>query len=135
MKNKFLLFFLILTGTVFSFYHPITAFSQEQNSPLPAVQDTSVPDQTDEPLFDQQEALNHYKEGIKSYQKRKYRNAISELEKAIDINPDYKEAYYLLGYSYYKEGQMDPSRDAFNQAYELDRRYSPAGRYSPVAPK
>jgi len=80
---------------------------------------------SDEPLFDNQEAALHYQQGTKLYQKRRYAGAVEELEKAIEINPDYKEAYYLLGYAYYKEGKIDLSREAFNQAYELDPKYSP----------
>ncbi len=80
---------------------------------------------SDEPLFDNQEAALHYQEGVSLYKKRSYSKAVEEFEKAIEINPDYKEAYYLLGYAYYKEGKMDLSREAFNQAYELDPKYSP----------
>ncbi len=79
----------------------------------------------DEPLFDDKEAGGFYHQGLKWYQKRDYRQAVSELEKAVDIKPDYTEAYYLLGYAYYKEGKMDLAREAFNQAYELDHHYAP----------
>jgi tetratricopeptide (TPR) repeat protein len=79
----------------------------------------------DEPLFDDKEAGEFYNQGLKWYQKRDYQHAVSELEKAVEIKPDFKEAYYLLGYAYYKAGKMDLARDAFNQVYELDRQYAP----------
>ncbi|MBI1823194.1 MAG: tetratricopeptide repeat protein [Nitrospirae bacterium] len=80
---------------------------------------------SDEPLFDNQEARLHYQEGVQWYQKKSYEKAINALEKAVEANPEYKEAYYLLGYAYYEKGKMDLSREAFNQAYELDPLYSP----------
>jgi tetratricopeptide (TPR) repeat protein len=79
----------------------------------------------DEPLFDNQEALQLYQEGVKWYQKKNYAKAIEALDRAVEVNPEYKEAYYLLGYAYYKSGKMEQSREAFNQAYELDANYSP----------
>lgn len=141
MKKLKFLFILIFTGAAFSLISP-QAFSQEQSAPPSTVQEPPAPprpdenrlnsentqnqaETSDEPLFDQQEASNHFKTGVTFYRNRNYKNAISEFEKAIEVNPDYKEAYYLLGYAYYKEGKMAPSREAFDQAYELDHRYTP----------
>ena len=143
MKKFYFSTILVLAGMILALYS-LQALSQEQNTSQPLTPETekSVPAQTDdpqtdlnesedpmqtsdEPLFDQKEALIHFKKGVERYQKRNYKDAVSELEKAIGINPDYKEAYYLLGYAYYKEGKMEPSRNAFNQAYDLDNRYSP----------
>jgi Tfp pilus assembly protein PilF len=95
-------------------------FADEASAPENAQSEAS-----DEPLFDTHEATLHYQQGVSLYQKRSYSKAAEELDKAIEINPDYKEAYYLLGYAYYKEGKIDLSREAFNQAYELDPKYSP----------
>ncbi|MHB8482482.1 MAG: tetratricopeptide repeat protein [Nitrospiria bacterium] len=141
MKNFKFLFILIFAGTVFSLISP-QVFSQEQNTTRSPAQGSPAPPQSDEgqmnpqstdsqeetsdePLFDQQEASNYFKKGATFYRNRNYKNAIAEFEKAIEINPDYKEAYYLLGYAYYETGKMEPSRKAFEQAYELDHRYSP----------
>lgn len=95
-------------------------FADETSTP-----ENSQSEVSDEPLFDNHEATLHFQKGVSLYKKRSYSKAAEELEKATEINPDYKEAYYLLGYAYYKEGKIDLSREAFNQAYELDPKYSP----------
>ncbi|HXN06333.1 MAG TPA: tetratricopeptide repeat protein [Nitrospiria bacterium] len=97
-----------------------------QNNPAgpDALMDQST-EEKDEPVFDLKEATLHLKAGLKWYYQKKYLKAASEFEKAVEINPEYKEAYYYLGYSYYKMGNLDASRDAFNQAYELDSRFTP----------
>lgn len=100
-------------------------FSPPLDAAEGSLTENAQPEVSDEPLFDNQEAALHYQQGVGHYQKRSYAKAVEELEKAVEINPDYKEAYYLLGYAYYKEGKIDLSREAFNQAYELDPKYSP----------
>ena len=120
MKNRIL---LIVFGFLASFlwlayWCPAGKAEMNPVSPAPA-------ENLEEPLFDNGEATLHFQKAVKLYQKKGYAGAIAELEQAIEINPDYKEAYYLLGYAYYKVGKMDRSRESFNQAYELDPKYSP----------
>jgi len=119
MKLIFSLTFPFLLGLFFLFFTPHLLIAADGS---PESVRTEVPE---EPLFDDQLAAVYYQKAVQLYQKRNYSKAIDELEKAIEINPDQKEAYYLLGYAYYKEGKMNLSRDAFNQAYKLDPKYTP----------
>ena len=79
----------------------------------------------EEPLFNEKEARDHRNAGLKWYYKKNYKKAVAEFEIAVEINPDDKEAFYYLGYAYYKEDNLEASRNAFNQAYELDSRFTP----------
>jgi tetratricopeptide (TPR) repeat protein len=118
--TKFYLLSISILIAFFLLFSSPPLFAEEGSST-----ENVQPEVSDEPLFDNQEAALHYQKGVSLYQKRSYSKAAEELEKAIEINPDYKEAYYLLGYAYYKMGKIDLSREAFNQAYELDPKYSP----------
>jgi len=104
----------LLSGFLLLVDRPVRA--QDVPAPPAAAQEASS-DTSDSSL--------HYKNAVQLYQKKAFPEAIDELEQAVDEDPDYKEAYYLLGYAYYKVGKMDLSRDAFNQAYDLDPNYSP----------
>ncbi|MFI5304373.1 MAG: tetratricopeptide repeat protein [Nitrospiria bacterium] len=119
--NTFLTFSILLWFFILNFF-PLQIAAEG----IPS--ESAQTENSDEPLFDNQEAASHYQKGVQFYQKRIFAKSIEELEKAVEINPDFTEAYYLLGYAYYKEGKMDLSRDAFNQAYSLDPKYSPLSK-------
>src|ERR1700752_4031397 len=76
-------------------------------------------------LFDTKAADAHFQEGLKLYFKQQYEAANKEFEEAIKINPDDAKAYYFIGYSYYKLKNMPKAMETFEQAYRLDKRYSP----------
>lgn len=78
-----------------------------------------------EGLFDQQASQEHFQKGLRHYFQQHYQPAATEFEEAIHINPDDARAYYFLGYSYYRLGQFQQARAAFEQAYEMDPQYSP----------
>ena len=57
--------------------------------------------------------------------------AIAELEKAVKMNPNPSEAYYLRGVSYQRKGQWPDAAKAFRSAIES----SQAGRHIAIATK
>ena len=57
----------------------------------------------------------------------KYKDAIAAYQKAIELNPNYTNAYNSLGWSYLLQGEFELAKANFEQAIQLD----PAGR-SPV---
>jgi tetratricopeptide (TPR) repeat protein len=81
-------------------------------------------------LFDTKASDAHFQEGLKLYFKQQYDAANKEFEEAVKINPDNAKAYYFIGYSYYKLKNMPKAMETFEQAYRLDKRYSPIPRTS-----
>ena len=81
-------------------------------------------------LFDTKASDAHFQEGLKLYFKQQYQDANKEFEEAIKIDPDNAKAYYFIGYSYYKLKNMPKAMETFEQAYRLDKRYSPIPKTS-----
>jgi Flp pilus assembly protein TadD len=58
--------------------------------------------------------------GINVAQRGLWREAIFRWEKAIELDPQYAEAYNDLGIGYEHEGQLDKARIAYEKALALD---------------
>jgi tetratricopeptide (TPR) repeat protein len=78
-----------------------------------------------EELFDVKAANEHFNTGLNLYFQQKYPESIAEFETAIQINPDNPQAYYFIGYAYYKNRDFSKANEAFKTAYNLDHTYSP----------
>ncbi|HET6465565.1 MAG TPA: tetratricopeptide repeat protein [Nitrospiria bacterium] len=81
-------------------------------------------------LFDSNAATQHFNAGLDLYFKQNYKDAIKEFEAAAEIDPENANAYYFMGYSYYKLKDMKKAREVFEQAYEADTKYSPLRKSS-----
>ncbi len=81
-------------------------------------------------LFDSEAATQHFNAGLDLYFKQDFKDAIKEFEAAAEINPENANAYYFMGYSYYKMKDMKKAREVFEQAYEADTKYSPIRKSS-----
>jgi tetratricopeptide (TPR) repeat protein len=57
-----------------------------------------------------------YDAGVKLFQEKKYKECVPEFQKAIDVNPDFGEAYMYLGRAYNSLQQYDLSIDAYQKA-------------------
>ena len=89
---------------------------------------------TADELFDTKAADAYFQQGLKLYFKQQYDSAIEEFEEAIKIDPGNAKAYYFIGYSYYKLKNMPKAMETFDQAYHLDKQYSPIPQTTPSAP-
>jgi tetratricopeptide (TPR) repeat protein len=78
-----------------------------------------------EELFDTRAADEHFNRGLTLYFSQEYEGAIEEFEEVLKINPDAAKAYYFIGYSYYKLKEFPKANEAFDQAYQINSRYSP----------
>jgi len=65
-----------------------------------------------------------YAKGLEAYEKKDYRTAVKYLGEYVKKKPD-ADAYYLLGYAYYKLNNHPESMRAFKEAYTLDPGVSP----------
>src|SRR3989338_8732517 len=64
------------------------------------------------------EAYNH--RGIAYVNKGQFDQAISDYNKALEINPRYAGAYYSRGVAYDSKGQYDQAISDYNKALELN---------------
>jgi len=64
--------------------------------------------------------------GKEDFQEKIYDRAIENFKKAIEFNPEFEEAYYNLGASYYYSGDIENAIINFNKAIELDPNYEKA---------
>lgn len=78
-----------------------------------------------EELFDLNASKTHFQKGLQYYFQKQYPAAVDEFQETLRINPDDARGYYFLGYSYYELREMQKAREAFEQAFQADPRYSP----------
>jgi len=64
--------------------------------------------------------------GLKKFATQDYKGAISDLEKAVELDPEFDLAYNALAESYNKLGEID-------KAIELAKRYVEISPKDPVA--
>ena len=66
------------------------------------------------------------KRGIAHANKGKYDKAISDFDRAIEIQPKYAKAYFIRGLTYSKKGQYEKAISDFNKAIEINPKNSMA---------
>ena len=76
-------------------------------------------------LFDVKSSNEQFSRGVNLYYQDNYQESLTAFEEAVRINPDNAEAFYFIGYAYYKEGKFSKASDAFKTAYDLNHEYSP----------
>jgi tetratricopeptide (TPR) repeat protein len=71
-------------------------------------------------------ASHHFKNGSAKYQLQDYSGAITDLNKAIGIKPNYIEAYYTRAICKSKTKKYDQALNDFNKVLELDPTHKDA---------
>jgi len=66
------------------------------------------------------DAITLNNRGITLRKSGKYQHAIESYNKAIELNPQYADAYNNRGFAYYLKGQHDRAIDDLNKAIEID---------------
>jgi len=74
----------------------------------------------------QQNSSHHFKSANAKYQLQNYAGAVKDLNRAIEIDTDYKDAYYLRALSLTKLGDPDNSLKDFNKVLALDPEFADA---------
>ena len=68
-------------------------------------------------------AVSKFNQGVENYRKQRYAEAEADLQTAIELNPDYAEAYYVLGCSMIERGLLSLSwRPCIDKALKLSRQ-------------
>ena len=74
----------------------------------------------------QQSPSHHFKNANAKYQLQNYAGAVEDLNRAIDLNSNYKDAYYLRALSFTKMDDPENALKDFNKVIELDPGYADA---------
>jgi len=61
-----------------------------------------------------------FRQGLELYRSNRLRSAISKFQKAIEISPDFADAWYYLGEMYFHLDQPDKAKETYQQCAELD---------------
>jgi len=76
------------------------------------------------------EALQAWGLGSRALVNEDYPSAISSLQRAVDIDPNFAQAYSTLGITYYLLGQSHPAAENISKAYDLRNRASEREKFS-----
>jgi tetratricopeptide (TPR) repeat protein len=81
---------------------------------------------TQQKQVESKDAKFYNNRGVAYFAKGEYDQAISELNKAIEINPSYVEAYDNRGCAYVAKGKYDQGISDFNRALEINPKLASA---------
>ena len=65
-------------------------------------------------------AENVYKQGLEKIKKRDFKGAIEDFDRAVQLNPQYAEAYNNRGNTYFVLGNQQEAMKNYNQALKLN---------------
>jgi Tfp pilus assembly protein PilF len=75
-----------------------------------------------------QKSQGYYQEGVASLETDRQKSFVS-FQKAVQMNPDNKEAHYGLGHILAVQGKLTQAEREFRQAVKIDEGYSEAHTY------
>src|SRR5437867_6469438 len=73
-------------------------------------------------------ANGYYQEGLSALDTDRQKAFVS-FQKAIQLNPNHKEAHYALGHIYASQGKWKQAEGEFHEALRIDPDYSEAHTY------
>ena len=71
-------------------------------------------------------ATNFYNSGVEKYEKGDYQGAIADYDKAIEINPQYADAYINRGIAKYDLKDYQGAIADYDKAIEINPQYADA---------
>ncbi len=92
---------------------------------LPCVMGLLVGCVTEEKI---KKANGYYQEGLSALDTDRQKAFVS-FQKAIQLNPNHKEAHYALGHIYASQGKWKQAEEEFHEALRIDPDYSEAHTY------
>lgn len=75
---------------------------------------------------EENKGLTDYNDGLRFYYANDYQKTIESLKKAIALNPNYTDAYYLLGLAYGAIGDNDSKIEAFQAIISINPKHTEA---------
>jgi len=111
-----LLSFLLITGCLDQPTPTSTSIPQETNTSLSQIPRTPSESNVGSPE-------DHYNRGIEEGKKGNYDNAIYEFNQALQLRPDYADAFFGRGVAYAHKGNQDQAIIDYNRALQLKPDY------------
>ncbi|MCB0805125.1 MAG: tetratricopeptide repeat protein [Bacteroidales bacterium] len=74
----------------------------------------------------QQSPSHHFKNANAKYELKNYAGAVEDLNRAIELNDTYKDAYYLRALSFTKMDDPENALNDFNKVIEIDPLFADA---------
>lgn len=71
-------------------------------------------------------AQEYFQKGMNYYKEKQYDEAIAEFKKALEINPNFAEGFYVLGYTYCSIGSNQEALTYFQNAIKIAPNYTDA---------
>ena len=68
----------------------------------------------------------YFKRGVDSSEKREYKKAVSDYNKAVETDPGFVVAYLNRGFTYSKMGEYEKAISDYDKAIEINPRYAKA---------
>ena len=72
----------------------------------------------------QPQAVQHYNRGVELQEEGNYEQAILEYTNAIELDPNFADAYYNRGIAYKNKGEFDNAIADYSRAIELDPNHT-----------
>jgi antitoxin component YwqK of YwqJK toxin-antitoxin module len=76
-----------------------------------------------QPTKEAEKFHNYLSKGIQLFREENYPGAVKALDKAIELNPDYSDAYFHRGTAYFYNFQFDEAVNDYNRALALEPLY------------
>ena len=104
---------------------------QKLGESLPSIEKFNRP--LEESTTSSLEALRAYTEGLRAFQLDSSAEALPHFRRAIELDPNFAQAYASLAGVYFGAGQIVAADEDFQKAYELRNRVSERERFSIMA--
>lgn len=115
-KKIYLSIFIFLLSTAFL---PSTSF--EDNKEVNKESNLAGEDKNSEGEFNPKPAsASVYNLGLKSYEQGDLQSAVTFFKRAVDLDPDFVDAYYNLGAIYKKQGNVTLAINSFQKAVDIN---------------
>jgi tetratricopeptide (TPR) repeat protein len=103
-----------------------TPISTPPDTPKPPTAELEEADEGESEGEETEEAEQHYNKGVELREEGLHDQAIEEYDRAIELDPDFADAYVGRGDAYYYLGEYQPAIEDYDQAIELDPDYADA---------
>ncbi len=67
----------------------------------------------------------NFESAMKLYKQKRYKDAIAEFQRIVDVDPKNAAAWYMLGYAHYVLDHHSDALAAFAKAFEADPAFDP----------
>lgn len=119
-------FWFMLCPTLTNAQAPSASPKSETNSASESKAPAASAKQSTKPEKREWTAKDYYDDGVAAFDGAEFRLAVTQLKKAIQLDPGYVDAHYKLGASYFRLRQFTKAWKKFRDANQLDPEHKRA---------